>query len=366
MKLRVGLIFGGRSSEHEVSVTSARSVMQHIDTDRYDVEPVCISPEGKWMAGRPAQNVLDGTKPGEADDLIIPQNPTENRPVSFGLGGGQAKRLQKFDVVFPLLHGWYGEDGTVQGLFELAGIPYVGSGVLASALAMDKIAAKDVLKARGLPVVPSVSFLRKEWAENRDNCIAEIKKLAPCPLFVKPANTGSSVGVRKVKNFVELPDAIDFACRFDRKFLVEPGLNAREIECSVLGNDHPEASLPGEIVPSREFYDYDAKYKDDKSKLIIPADIPEETTKKVRELAVAAFRALDCAGMARVDLFLEKETGALYINELNSIPGFTPISMYPKLWETSGIPYLELINQLIFLALERHADRAACQTRYEK
>jgi len=267
--------------------------------------------------------------------------------------------------VFPVLHGTYGEDGTVQGLLELAGLPYVGSGVLGSALGMDKVAMKAVFRAHGLPIGDYVAVQRSAWRARPEAIVAEVEARLGYPVFTKPANLGSSVGVAKAHNREELVRGLDLAARFDRRLLVEAGINAREIECAVLGNDDPIASVPGEVVPSNEFYDYRAKYIDNASGLFIPARLPAETAAQIRDVAVRAFLALDCAGMARVDFFLCKDTGRVYLNEVNTIPGFTAISMYPKLWEASGVPYPELVDRLIELALERHEDRRATQTSYE-
>ncbi|MFH1086623.1 MAG: D-alanine--D-alanine ligase family protein, partial [Chloroflexota bacterium] len=278
--------------------------------------------------------------------------------------GASQARFPAVDVVFPVLHGTNGEDGTVQGLLELADLPYVGAGVLGSALGMDKIAQKMVLGARGVPVVPYLALARSRWRREREAVLGEVEAAFAYPVFLKPANLGSSVGISKAHDRAELARGLDLAARFDRRLLVERGVNAREIECSVLGNDEPIASLPGEVVPCNEFYDYRAKYIDGDSALIIPAELPDDVAALVRDLAVRAFCAIDCAGMARVDFFLCRDTGTVYVNELNTIPGFTAISMYPKLWEASGIPYRELIDRLIALALERHADKHASETSY--
>jgi len=365
-KKRLGLIFGGRSSEHEVSLTSARSVLEAVDRDTYDVELICITPEGRWVTGLHAGMLLEGKKPADTENVLMPQFPQEKHLLSIVSDGGveRVRRLDRIDVVFPLLHGTYGEDGTIQGLFELAGVPYVGAGVAGSAVGMDKIIMKDIFISRGLPVCDYDFVLRKEWEADRSAITDRIAKKLGFPVFTKPANAGSSVGITKVKSEDELPAAMDIAAEYDRKILIEKGLDAREIECSVLGNDDPEASVTGEIVPSREFYDYEAKYIDEGSKLFIPARIPEETEREIRDIAVKAFRALDCAGMSRVDFFLEKDTGKVYLNEVNTIPGFTPISMYPKLWEASGLSYSDLISRLIELAFERYKDRIKSRTTY--
>lgn len=366
-KTRVGVIFGGRSSEHEVSLTSASCVLEAIDRSKYDVLPIGITKKGQWLVGDNVLELLSSEAreegkaiqcklipvsllPGPRGGDLISINPKE------GIGNkGQA--IGHIDVVFPILHGTYGEDGAIQGLLELADLPYVGAGITGSAAAMDKAMAKAVFRAEGLPQLPYVTLLRSEWErspEIAEQAIAEIGY----PCFVKPASLGSSVGISKVRGPRGLQGALKEAALYDRKFVIEKDAgNAREVECSVLGNDEPIASIPGEIVPSREFYDYVAKYHDSASELIIPARLTTETTKRIQELAVQAFRALDLAGMARVDFFVDKDTERIYINEVNSIPGFTPISMYPKLWEASGIPYASLIDQLIELAIERHRDK---------
>lgn len=407
-KICVGLLFGGRSGEHEVSLASARSVLENIDGEKYEVVSIGITKEGQWIVGSdPMQALLsEGVSQGSAATLLadpsrrglwnidpapcnsaVPQEPqaagsqlqSVDQP-ALSPDCIRAVRLAELDVVFPALHGTFGEDGTVQGLLELAGVPYVGCGVLASALAMDKIAANDVFVRRELPVLPYVAVKRKAWQHDPEQVIAEIERqlslppgtagqAAPgtdgCyPLFVKPANLGSSVGITKVHRREELAPALDLAARYDRKLVVQRGIEAREIEVSVLGNDDPIASVPGEVIPCREFYDYRAKYIDEDSELLIPAPLGAEMTGRVRKMAITAYKALDCAGMARADFLLDKTSGELWINELNTIPGFTQISMYPKLWEASGIPYPELIDRLIALALERFEDRRSSETSY--
>jgi D-alanine-D-alanine ligase len=366
-KLKVGVIFGGQSGEHEVSLVSAQGIMKAMDKERYEIIPIGITKEGRWLTSGEPMKLLQSGGPGvsaqvaEAEPETRELVPRSRRDL---VPGTRETGFPQVDVVFPVLHGPYGEDGTVQGLLELADIPYVGAGVLGSALGMDKIAMKGVFKSYGLPVVEHVAFKRKDWEQDPEAVMELIEKELGYPCFVKPANLGSSVGISKVHQRSELAPALALAARYDRRVLAERAVNAREIEVSVLGNDEPIASLPGEIIPSREFYDYIAKYVDDRSELIIPADLPPELTRRIQELAVAAFLAVDCAGMARVDFFLDKDTGELYVGELNTIPGFTPISMYPKLWEASGISYSELIDRLIELALERHADNASSETSY--
>jgi D-alanine-D-alanine ligase len=377
-KMRVAIIFGGKSGEHEVSLASARSVMAAIDKSRYEIFPVGITKSGQWLTtGDPLALLSAGedvTPEGGQDALVasggqalipIDCKAKQSLPRRRDLVPGMRKaRFPVVDVVFPVLHGTYGEDGTIQGLLELADLPYVGAGVLGSALGLDKVAMKSVFRANDLPMVDYMLVMRKVWAARPVQVLEEIEACFTYPIFLKPANLGSSVGVSKAHQREELIRGLDLAARFDRKVLVEAAVNAREIECSVLGNDDPIASVPGEVVPSNEFYDYKAKYIDNASELRIPADLPTETVKLVQELAVRAFVALDCAGMARADFFLCRDTGKVYVNELNTIPGFTSISMYPKLWEASGIPYSELIDRLIELALERYNDKHASETTY--
>jgi len=366
-KIRVALIFGGRSGEHEVSLVSAQGIMGAIDKDKYEVLPIGITKEGRWIAfGDPLKALQSGMAEGESGPAALLGDPSQRGLLRLEERGQgiQAVRLTGVDVVFPILHGTYGEDGTVQGLLELADLPYVGAGVTGSALGMDKILQKTVLRAHGIPVADFVYFLRKEWEQDPDRVIQRILETVGCPCFVKPANLGSSVGISKAHTPEELPGALNEAARYDRKLLVEEAIDAREIEVSVLGNDDPIASVPGEIVPCNEFYDYEAKYIVDDSELLIPAPISDELTRCFQEIAIRAYKAVDCAGMARVDFFLERGTDRIYYSELNTIPGFTPISMYPKLWEASGISYAELIDRLIALALERHEDKSRSETSY--
>ncbi|MFH1277895.1 MAG: D-alanine--D-alanine ligase family protein [Candidatus Eisenbacteria bacterium] len=366
-KLRVGVLFGGQSGEHEVSLSSARAVIEALRASgKYDVVPVGITREGRWIVHPNALAILASkaelrfrdspaaakARAGEDEPAALVPDGDRSALVPAGKGTGP----ERLDLVFPVLHGPKGEDGTVQGFLELAGIPYVGSGVASSAVAMDKDLAKRIFRSTGLLVPDWVLLRRHRWERERPTALAQAKK-SGFPCFVKPANLGSSVGISKAKNEAELEAAIDEAARYDTKILVEEAIDAREIEVSVLGHETPEASVPGEIVPSGEFYDYDAKYVDGKSDLIIPADLPPEKAAEVRDSAVRAFRALDCSGMARVDFLLQRKSERLYINELNTIPGFTSISMYAKLWEATGVPYAELLDRLILHALERHAER---------
>ncbi len=381
-RLRVGVIFGGRSGEHEVSLMSALSVLSNLDPERYEVVPIGITKEGRWVVtGDPVRALTEGlASAGPARPVALLGDPAlkeklvelADTPVQ-GAGPGAASApaevaspLPPLDVVFPVLHGPYGEDGTIQGLLELAGVPYVGAGVLASATGMDKAAMKDLFSAHGLPVLDYVVIKRRDWKAGPREVVDRVTSRLRFPVFVKPCNLGSSVGITKVHDLGELAPAIDKAAAYDRKIIVENGLEpAREIECSVLGNDDPEASVCGEVLPSREFYDYSAKYLDGTSGLIIPAELATEVSDRVRALAVKAFLALDCAGMARVDFLVSRAGSEVYVNELNTIPGFTKISMYPKLWEASGLPYSRLLDRLIELAFERYEDQARNLTTYQ-
>ena len=360
-RIRVGVLFGGRSGEHEVSLTSAASVISALDPTKYQVVPIGITREGRWHMGVGSRGPLSEVL--QKGQVIIP-SAEPRAPHFFPCNSkGIAKRAQAVDVIFPVLHGTFGEDGTIQGLLELAGIPYVGAGVLGSAAGMDKDVMKRLFRDAGLPVVEWVLVLRCEWKQKPTRLRRKIEKELGYPLFVKPANLGSSVGISKVHNRRELAPAIDLAAGYDRKVIVEKGLDAREIECSVLGNDMPQASIPGEILPLNEFYDYEAKYVKEGSELVIPAKLSRNASRSVKDLALRAFRSVDCAGMARVDFLLDRPTGKFFVNEVNTIPGFTPISMYPKLWEASGLPYPALLDRLIQLALERHREKEL--TRYD-
>jgi D-alanine-D-alanine ligase len=367
-RIRVGVVFGGRSGEHEVSLRSARSVMDALDPARYEVVPIGITREGAWMLTGDPMAALTAGDASAAGSTAILADPSRRglRAIEVGRGGPLevgAGEESAIDVVFPVLHGPFGEDGTIQGLLEMANVPYVGAGVLGSALGMDKAVQKTLLRAAGLPVVDWVDFTIGEWGRRREQILVDVEARLGYPCFVKPANMGSSVGVSKAADEAELARGVEAAAGYDRKIVVEwavPG--AREIEVSVLGNDDPEASLPGEIVPDREWYDYDSKYSNSQTQLIIPAQIPPASTAELRRLAVAAFKAIDGAGMARVDFLADKDATSIWINELNTIPGFTSISMYPKLWEASGMSYAQLCDRLIELAIERHAERARMRT----
>ena len=357
-KLRVGVLFGGRSGEHEVSLASAASVIRALDPEKYEAVPIGIAKDGRWLVGSGAQKLLSEVlKSGER--VSLPPDPTVASLVPLTPGAGHSSVA--VDVVFPVLHGTFGEDGTVQGLLELANLPYVGTGVLASAVGMDKDVQKRLFKEAGLPIVPFVAIPRGEWERNRASVLKRIQKLR-FPVFVKPATLGSSVGMTRVKSAKELPAALDLAAEFALKIVVERAVRAREIEVSVLGNDEIQASVPGEIIPHREFYDYTAKYLERGTNLVIPAKLTGKQAKMFQEYAVRAFRAIEGTGMARCDFFLEKRTGKIFVNELNTIPGFTSISMYPKLWEASGLPYPKLIDRLIELALKLHREKA--RTKY--
>ena len=361
-KIRVGILFGGRSGEHEVSLTSAASVLRALDSNRYEVVPIGITRQGKWLLGSTADKLLPGVL--ENGKPVAPSVDPSGRkliPLNAEMSPGVRQRPE-VDVIFPVLHGTFGEDGTVQGLLELAGVPYVGAGVLGSAAGMDKDIMKKLFRDAGLPVVPWLVVLRSEWKKEPAHWARRIGREIRYPLFVKPANLGSSVGISKVRQARELAAAMNLAASFDRKILVEKAVDAREIECSVLGNDRPEASLAGEVIPVNEFYDYEAKYVKEGSELIIPARLTRKQMKQVQEFSIRAFLAIDCAGMARVDFLLDRKKGELFVNEINTIPGFTPISMYPKLWEASGLPYSRLVDRLIELAFERHREKT--RTRY--
>ncbi|MBN1448265.1 MAG: D-alanine--D-alanine ligase [Bacteroidetes bacterium] len=360
-KKSVAVIFGGRSGEHEVSLVSAQSVMQELDPDRYIVVPVGIDKEGRWWTGDDAMRFLRRGA-GTPRRCMFPPEPGSILLLEEASGAWIASHV---DLAFPVIHGSNGEDGTLQGLFELAEIPYVGAGVAASAVAMDKVLQKRLHREAGLPVVPFLSFSSRDIAVRAEQIASGIAAQLGLPVFVKPPNLGSSVGISKAATQEELAEALRHAARFDRKVLAEIAVpQAREIEVAVLGNEDPVASVPGEVVPSNEFYDYDAKYVDGASSLLIPADLPQGMEERIRRLAVEAFRALDCEGMARVDFLLARESGELYINEINTIPGFTSISMYPKLFEAVGIPYRDLLDRLIDLALRRHAERQALTRSY--
>lgn len=359
-KIKIGIIFGGRSGEHEVSLVSATSVIKALNKKKYRAIPIGIAKNGQWLAtGDPLralkENNLKLTK--LATPIINPKKRTFLR-----VGDKEIK----VDVVFPVLHGTFGEDGTIQGLFEMANLSYVGSGVLGSALGIDKVAQKQVYEQVGLPIVKYIWFLKSDWSKNNSNILRHIERTLKYPLFAKPTNLGSSVGISKAKDKKELIRAINLAARFDRKILIEEGVkNPREIECGILGNDRPGVSILGEIIPSGEFYDYNAKYVNGKSTTQIPAKLPKGVARKIREIAIEAYKSLDSAGMARADFLVERKTNKIFLNEINTIPGFTSISMYPKLWTATGLTYPKLLDELIKLALERHREKNKLQLSFE-
>jgi D-alanine-D-alanine ligase len=382
-KLRVGILFGGRSGEHEVSLLSAASVLNAIDKTKYDVVPIGITKDGRWLTAEHAERLLKGegrhlragdpeATPGAAvlasgEAVVVPPEPAHRER---GLAPFQtdatlrraSDRAINVDVIFPVLHGTFGEDGTIQGLLELADIAYVGAGVLGSAAGMDKDVMKSMFRAAGLPIVKHVTVLRSQFESEPKKVQKLVESKLKYPVFVKPANLGSSVGISKAHDRKELGPAIAEAAKFDRKIVIEEGVGgkknkAREIECSVLGNDHPKASVAGEIIPCKEFYDYDAKYLDEGSELVIPARLTKAEMKNVQTLAVAAFQAVDCSGLARIDFLMDPKSRKIFVNEINTMPGFTAISMYPKLWAASGVSYSDLIDRLIQLGIERHKDK---------
>ena len=378
-KLRVGILFGGRSGEHEVSLLSAASVLQAIDRDLFDVVPIGITKEGRWLAASEAHNLLESSdsavvqrlRAGDPDATPGAKLLHEGIPTLLApMPGPQGPQGKAIEVIFPVLHGTFGEDGTIQGLFELAGIAYVGSGVLGSAAGMDKDVMKRLFANAKLPIVKHVTLLRAEWEKSPRKAIAQVEAALKYPVFVKPANLGSSVGISKVHSRKELGPALTLAAKYDRKLVVEQGVGgkirrggqaakARELEVAVLGNDAPRASVVGEIVPGKEFYDYEAKYLSEGSIPVIPARLSKAETRQIREMAVAAFRACDLSGLARVDFLMEPEgKHRIFVNEVNTMPGFTRISMYPKLWEATGLPYKDLITRLIELGLERYTDKS--------
>ena len=367
-RLKVGVIFGGKSAEHEVSLNSAQNVMRALDPRKYEVVPLGIDKDGRWLTRGDPLQVLTGGQTSMPQLLEMGYQLLDDSATGRAIiPGTLAAGLPEVDVIFPVLHGPFGEDGTVQGLLELADIPYVGAGVMASAVGMDKAAMKDLFRSHDLPTPKYLVVKRHDWETQPDRVAARAGDEIGYPCFVKPANMGSSVGVHKVHAADELAAALNDAAAYDRKLLIEVAVpSAREIECSVLGNDEPIASVPGEIVPGHEFYDYAAKYLDDSSGLLIPAPLAPAVAERVRDLSIRAFLAVDGAGLARVDFLLSRSTGELYVSELNTLPGFTRISMYPKLWAASGLAYRELLDRLIQLALERHADKQRSRTNYQR
>ena len=358
-KIRVGLLYGGRSCEHEVSVTSARCIYQALDLEKYEVSLLGISKSGEWLLADPSVPVLDaGVVEPEGQTSVMLDYHNPGNVLSRSQDRNVSQSLASLDVIFPILHGPYGEDGTVQGLFELADIAYVGSGVTGSAVGMDKAVTKAVCAAEGIPQAKYQVVLKSRWESHRADVVREVEANLSYPLFIKPANLGSSVGITKAGNSNELKSAMDHAAQFDLKLIIEEGFeNCHEVEVSILGNENPEASVVGEIIPGGEFYDYKDKYIDGLSKEEIPAKLPEAVVRRIQEYAKRVFLAIDAAGLARVDFFVDRENHDVYINEINTLPGFTPISMYPKMWAASGLGYSELLDRLIALALERHEQR---------
>lgn len=387
-KIRVGVIFGGKSGEHEVSVQSAKSVMASLDKEKYTVVPIGIDKAGRWQVGPQAlslmppedQGFFSASQSASLDDTVqehtaVDAQPETNTAVSQMISTSQPavghstavppQLAGELDVIIPVLHGSFGEDGTIQGLLELLDVPYVGAGVLASAVGLDKVVMKTVFAAQGLPQVGFSAYTRRDLKTDTDGVVSDVERKIGYPCFVKPANLGSSVGISKARDRTELQRALEVAAKYDRKIIVEQGLNVREIEIAVLGNEEPRVSVPGEIIPSNEFYDYKAKYISGESALMIPANLPQQQVDEIRALAVKVFQAIDCSGLARVDFFVEKGTGKVLVNEINTMPGFTKYSMYPKLWDASGLPYDKLIDALIQLALERHAEKQQIQTNFD-
>ncbi len=365
-KLRVGVIFGGRSGEHEVSLRSASSVIAALDRNKYEVVLIGITKSGRWIVGNVTE-ALEGGACSEVTPAALLPDPQTSGLMEMELVDDQPAALSEvteLDVVFPVLHGPYGEDGTVQGLLELAGLAYVGAGVVGSAVGMDKAIFKAVMQANDIPIVPWKLVLTSLWLKDKEQILDGIERSLDFPLFTKPANLGSSVGISSCLNRRELAAGINEAARYDRRVIVEKGIEAREIEVSVLGNDSPIASVVGEVRPKRPFYDYIAKYISDDSELVIPAELDKSTSDHIRQLAVKAFTAIDCAGLSRVDFLLEKGSNKVYISELNTIPGFTEISMYSKLWDASGVSYSDLLDRLISLAIERYQVKAALETTF--
>jgi D-alanine-D-alanine ligase len=365
-RLRLGVLFGGRSGEHEVSLVSARSVLDTLNPEKYHITQIGITLAGDWLVGDDILDALSKKSPDQLMPALMLPVPARSDLYSLIQKDGEEiiRVFAELDVIFPVLHGSYGEDGTMQGLFELNGLAYVGAGVLGSSVGMDKALFKDVMVANQIPVVPSI-LVHSSELDDMERVLERVEQFGKYPVFVKPANMGSSVGVSKCKDIEEAAAGIQDAACYDRRVLVEKGINAREIELSVLGNQDPRVSVAGEIIPTAEFYSYEAKYHDDSSKLIIPADLSDEQSRLLQEYALKAYQAIDCAGMARADFLVDKDTGDIYLNEVNTIPGFTPISMYPKLWEASGLSYAELIDELIDLAMERKTEKDQIIRKYE-
>lgn len=362
-RLRVAVVYGGRSGEHEVSIQSARSVIEAIDPERYEVVPIGVTHAGAWLAAPPEALLAGEPDPGAR--VVASADPARGLVPLAASASPTSGPGEGIDVVFPLVHGTFGEDGCLQGLFELATLPYVGSGVLGSAVGMDKITMKRVFQAEDFPVVDYLPVARSTWESEPRSVLGLVEGRIGFPCFVKPSALGSSVGISKARDRDQLRAALDLAAEFGSRIVVERAVDARELECGVLGNDRPEASVVGEIIPAREFYDYQAKYHDQSTQFIIPAAIDAQTQSKIQQLAIGAFSAIGGRGMARVDFFLDGAGGALYLNEINTIPGFTAMSVYPRLWAASGVPYSELVDRLIQLAIQRHDDEARNRTHYE-
>jgi D-alanine-D-alanine ligase len=352
-KKTIALLFGGRSAEHEISLLSAASIFNNLDKTKFQISSIFIDKKGSWR-------VVESP-------LLSPEKLNKGLSATFlPWDKNYSSPLIEADIYFPILHGPYGEDGTIQGLLEMADVPFVGASVMDSAIAMDKAMTKIILKGKNLPVVRHLIIMEKDWKENRENILGQVRKELPLPFFVKPACLGSSVGISKIKEISQIPAAVDEAFRYDRKILAEEGIQGRELECSVLGNDDPEASLPGEIIPFHEFYDYDDKYLEGKTRFGIPAELTPSQTKEVQSLSVEAFKAIGCTGMSRVDFLMDGKTEKIYVSELNTIPGFTEISMYPKLWEVSGLPFPHLLERLIQLGFDRHEHKKKDREDYSR
>lgn len=362
-KTRVAVVFGGRSGEHEVSIVSAKNIIEAMSPEKYDVFPVGITKEGKWLTGSHAINAF---KTGDYSGLTeVTLNTKSGSNELIHLEKGEYKGI-KIDIFFPALHGPYGEDGTIQGLFEIANVPYTGCGVLASSVGMDKLITKALWEQAGLPVIPYIGINKRAWDNDPDEVMTRVEHELHFPVFVKPSNMGSSVGVTKVKKKDELKNAIDLACEFDHRILIEKGLEVRELECAVLGNDEPVAAHVGEVIVGREFYDYKDKYVEGKSRTEAPADIPRRLEEKIQKIAIRAYKVLDCCGLARVDSFYDRKTKEILINEINTMPGFTKISMYPQMWEASGVSYPELIDRIIELGFDQFKKKSQKKISFEE
>ena len=364
-KIKVGILFGGKSGEHEVSLASASSIINGLNKDKYDVIPIYISKGGKWLNPSDSFKILKKMKLlSEEIGANLNSSFSSNDSIDLLKINGHNRNERIIDIIIPILHGTFGEDGTIQGMLEICDIPYLGAGVMASAIGMDKSMMKTVFRANGLPVCNFTTLRRKNWYKNKKECMNLIKQEIGFPLFVKPTNLGSSIGISKVQKIENLEDACDIACKYDRKIIIEEAVNAREIECSVLGNDEPIASVPGEIVPESEFYNYYSKYTPGKMKLIVPVPLKSDKIKEIQSYSLKAFNAIDCCGMARVDFLMDKESEKVYVSEINTIPGFTETSVYARLFEATGIKYSDLLDRLINLAFEMYEDKSSSETKY--